>query len=181
MELMVDIETLDTAPTAVILSVGAVLFDPVDGSIHASKKIVCDVQTQLDKGRTVSAGTLAFWADQDSAIYRAQMAGVRGGVEGVHSYAVCEPLRLLAKKANGVWGNGAGFDNVILENYARMFGGPPLWPHWKNRCFRTFTSIYDPKKALRTMSAGHDALADATLQADWMHRIVCVDKLSSRF
>ncbi len=73
MELMFDLETLDTKPSAVVLSIGAVVWEakylPSEHKIkwyEVDKFLrVLDIQKQLDSGRTVSQATLLWWMDQD--------------------------------------------------------------------------------------------------------------------
>lgn len=60
MDLMIDLETLDTAPTAVVLSIGAVVFDPYTGARGPSfyKELTNFLEQQTGVGRTISPGTI---------------------------------------------------------------------------------------------------------------------------
>jgi len=64
---------------------------------------------------------------------------------------------------DGVWGNGASFDNVILSEAYRRIGSEAPWPFWKDRCYRTVKSM-----AVVPMSrtgTHHNAIDDARDQA----------------
>jgi len=161
---MLDIETLDTKPSAVVASVGAVLFNSEE--ILEKKLWNLHLDDQLTLGRTISGGTLAWWFDQDKAVQ-----------ESTFLELVVDPkivLRQLSTLCEGckVWGNGASFDNVIVHSLAESYGmgsAKEPWPYWNDRCFRTVTALFDPRKKLRgDNDMRHDALADAECQARWL-------------
>ena len=65
----IDLETLDVKPSATVLSVGAVKFNPFNDSEPHSElylKVLVDDQDKL--GRTTSDSTIAWWAKQDPKI-----------------------------------------------------------------------------------------------------------------
>ena len=66
MDVMLDIETLATPPDSVILTLGAVRFDPkdADGDIKGSFYKRLDVDEQLKMGRRVDEETVAWWGKQ---------------------------------------------------------------------------------------------------------------------
>ena len=66
---MIDIETLGTMPNSVILSVGAVKFDPFKSDEpHDGRHWKIDVDAQTSKGRFVDEKTLAWWSKQEKDI-----------------------------------------------------------------------------------------------------------------
>lgn len=60
--IMVDIETLSTAVNAVVLSVGAVEFDPMSGAILREFYLELDLAKQ--KNRHIDASTVQWWVKQ---------------------------------------------------------------------------------------------------------------------
>ncbi len=63
---MIDIETLGTEPGSVVLSVGAVKFDPFNNiEPNNGKHWMLDVDAQTNVGRLVDESTLAWWGKQD--------------------------------------------------------------------------------------------------------------------
>lgn len=168
---MLDIETLGTGPHAVILSIAAVWFYP-DGSNEESlyfyRKLHIDAQ--LGAGRYVTDSTFRWWMRQADEVR----------VEFFNADAALAPKQVLgdfkraldSQEFEGIWGNGADFDNANILSLAEDFGFEPLWPYWKNRCFRTFTSLHDPGRKLRPQSNDHNALNDCRNQIRWMQSIV---------
>lgn len=167
---MLDLETLGTSADAVILSVGAVVFDSdlSDVSEEDGFYAVLSMGQQLRKGRTVDPNTFRWWMRQ-SKDARHSIADDKVKRWGVKQ-ALDKLQELIPEKPAGVWGNGSDFDNAMLQHLAAQYGYT-LWPFWKNRCFRTFTNLYDPQKHLRPVENPHHALLDCHNQVLWMHNI----------
>jgi len=158
----IDLETLDVIPTATILSLGAVKFDPFSNAEPHSElylKISIDEQDAL--GCTVADSTIEWWGKQDPEIM--EEAFDQNGAVSVE-----EALRQVSKWAVGVdefWGQGYGFDFTILEDMYRKVGKPIPWQFWQVMDSRTITTRMprDPRKDMQTSL--HNALADAYFQA----------------
>ena len=159
---MIDLETLDVFPTATVLSLGAVKFDPTTDAEPYSElylKICIDNQDQL--GRTTSDSTIEWWGKQDPKVMEETF-------DQTGAVTVEEALKQLNKWVVGVdeiWGHGYGFDITILENMYRMLGNPIPWQFWQISDSRTITKRMpkDPRKDMQTDL--HNALADAYFQA----------------
>jgi hypothetical protein len=159
---MIDLETLDVFPTATVLSLGAVKFDPTSDADPYSElylKILVDDQDRL--GRTTSDSTIEWWGRQDPAI-------MEEAFDQTGAVTVEEALSQLNRWVVGVdeiWGQGYGFDITILENMYRMIGKPIPWQFWQISDARTITKRMpkDPRKDMQTNL--HNALADAYFQA----------------
>ena len=159
---MIDLETLDVFPTATVLSLGAVKFDPTSDADPYSElylKILVDDQDRL--GRTTSDSTIEWWGRQDPAI-------MEEAFDQTGAVTVEEALLQLNRWVVGVdelWGHGYGFDITILENMYRMIGKPIPWQFWQISDARTITKRMpkDPRKDMQTNL--HNALADAYFQA----------------
>lgn len=159
---MIDLETLDVFPTATVLSLGAVKFDPTtDAEPYAELylKILVDDQDRL--GRTTSDSTIEWWGKQDPAV-------MEEAFDQTDAVTVEEALSQLNRWVVGVdeiWGQGYGFDITILENMYRMVGKPIPWQFWQISDARTITKRMpkDPRKDMQTNL--HNALADAYFQA----------------
>lgn len=159
---MIDIETLDTKPTATILSVGAYKFDPYNDKEPRDrfyKKILVDNQDDL--GRTVGETTLEWWTKQDEMIREEAM-------DQTGAITVDEFLQDLTKWLVGVdilWGHGYGFDYTILEN---MYNGNNIHAPWSVYSLRDSRTIFtvmpsDPRKSMQQNL--HNAVEDAYYQA----------------
>ena len=65
----IDLETLDTSPSATVLSLGAVKFNPLDTSEpHSELYIKIDIDEQDSLGRTASDSTIEWWGKQDPKV-----------------------------------------------------------------------------------------------------------------
>lgn len=158
--LMLDLETLDTIDSAVVISFGAVIFNK--RSILEKYYTPLHIFPQLIKGRTISQDTLDFWKQQDDA---AQNIGV-----SVRSNQTS--LQLFINLATHyealgeikVWGKGPHFDVTIIESLMRDYKLKPPWKFWNIRDVRTFMD-YVPTKDLKLEGTKHNALDDALYQA----------------
>ena len=164
---MIDLETLDVLPTAVVLTIGGCKFDPnhiKDTTQHFYYRF--NVDEQLEKGRTVLDSTLEWWGKQEESV-RNEALGDENRTP------VLEVLQALNKWCVGVdtiWCQGPAFDIVILESMFKEYKHHIPWPFWKIRDSRTLFGIMpvDPRKAINF--AAHNALEDCRIQS------ICVQK-----
>lgn len=159
-DIMIDLETLDVLPTATILTIGAVKFDPFgDESTMEKLYLKVDVDSCDRIGATVSNATLDWWANQ-SAEAQADAFDPNGRIP------IEEAMAQLYKFCWGgkrVWSHGVGFDLIILEWYFRRIEKAIPWSFWEMRDTRTLFDIgINPNRATVT---AHNALADAVDQA----------------
>ena len=164
MHIMVDFETLDTKPTAVVLSVGMVMFD--ENKIRGYRYFKFDVQTQLDAGRTVSAKTLAWWTNQSEKAREVLSPHVTDITLVTFNDQLTTWLleRGIRTEDAHVWGNGNDFDIPILNSITDEFG--PFYDHWNTWCFRTFNKMTGCKQMVIRKGTHHNALDDAMYQAE---------------
>jgi len=173
MNIMLDIETLDVAPSAVMLSIGMVAFD--DREIYDLFYAVPDMQEQMDAGRTVNASTILWWMQQSSEARKVfdEQRLKKSAPNWEHYCTVLVRAAEFIKKypKAKIYSYGGDFDIPILAN---AFKGPFSpndipWRFTDVRCFRTwcddhgvrYTSSRDPRVA-------HHALDDAKAQANHM-------------
>jgi len=160
---MIDIETLDTSPTALVLSVGACKFDPYSEDKPTEHRLwLPSLEPQLEMGRTTSESTLEWWAQQDKEILERALTE-EGRVplddffKDLNSYVV---------GADKIWCQGPQFDMVILESMYAMAEHHWSWAYWQISDSRTLFNLMpsDPRKAVGQADL-HDASADAHFQA----------------
>ena len=160
MDIMIDLETLDTSPSAVILTIGAVKFDRT--RIADELYIRLDVDEQINRNRTVDDGTVKWWSTQPESIQNEAL--------GEHDrMAVADAIQTINRfivGADCIWGQGYGFDMTILENLYLQTGFNKPWNFWNLRDSRTVFKLMptDPVQAIPKVAA-HNALADAHHQA----------------
>jgi hypothetical protein len=67
---MIDLETLGVEPDSVIITVGAIKFDPyTDVEPHSGLYLRCDIEEQSEElGRTIDDNTMEWWTKQPKNI-----------------------------------------------------------------------------------------------------------------
>lgn len=162
---MFDLETLDTKPTAVILSLGAVRFDPRQQGIDADAprlKMRIDIDAQGAFGRTISESTMEWWGKQDKAIQEEAFSDV----DRIPLEEAVDQFHKFAWNSERVWSQGS-FDVNIMENLYGMLNRAPAWQYWQVRDSRTLFDFIDGNI---DRSNHHDALSDAIAQAEAVQR-----------
>lgn len=159
---MLDLETLDTTATSVVVTIGAVVFDST--SIHNFLHVILDMDEQIKKGRTVSGSTLRWWMSQNNSAKQAAFSGP--------TVDVARGLQLLAEfipEGAEVWGNGAMFDNAIMTDLYAMYHVERPWSYRSDRCYRTMraqTKALFPSADIDVEpEVAHNAVDDAMAQA----------------
>lgn len=170
---MIDLETLDTNPTAAILSIGAVKFDPYNpGSTPHDKTLwKPDIEEQLAKGRTTSDSTLEWWSKQDEHIR--DMTFTSEGRVPVGN--IFTELNRYLVGVDKIWCQGPQFDMVMLEDIYRQYEHHNNWAFWQIMDSRTLFNLMpkDPRKDIQENL--HSADDDAYWQA------VCVQRSFAHF
>ncbi|MCM7179385.1 hypothetical protein LNGFDJGK_01622 [Enterobacter hormaechei] len=181
--LMVDVESLGEKPDAPIVSIGAVFFNPASGQTGPEFYKVISLESSMAWGGVPDASTILFWL----------RATPEARSEIIMDHAIPLDDALLQFKdfiaenaANGkdtvqVWGNGATFDNVLLEDSYSRTGIPCPWKYWNNRDVRTIVELgkavgYTPCHEIPFEGEPHKAISDARHQvkyvsAIWQHLI----------
>lgn len=162
--IMLDLETKSTHPLAAIKSIGAVIFD--EEGLH--QEFYTNV---TDTDGHISSDTMIWWEQQGDEAKKAfedpKPVDLEAALLEFSSWA------LSFKKDILLWGNGAGFDNVILANaYKRCYIKTP-WEHWSDRCFRTIKNFANNIHVnIKFEGFKHHALDDAKHQARHMVRFL---------
>ena len=171
---MVDLETLDTSPTGVIVSIGAVEF-----AAHGRGRefySVLNIQDQLELGRTISASTLAWWMKQGPEARKVFQE------EPHRLWEALEEFSQWLKECEGtprIWGNGASFDNSMLSHCYHSAKVDQPWKFTNDACYRTLKSLAPGIKAGPRHGTFHNALDDAIYQAD--HAIALMNYLQATY
>jgi len=183
LHLMLDLETLGTAPGSAIIDIGIMPF-VVEGENPDYKHEGCErlavldplhymiePQSAIDAGLAVDAATVMWWADQrakdgkdnndlvEHPIHRA-LADVHGYLNEI------ERLRRLTDRPYRLWAYGANFDPPLLEAAFRtVLKRRAPWYHRNVRCLRTFFAMH-PRVELERYARDpkHNALGDARHQ-----------------
>ena len=175
-DVMLDLETLGTAPGSVILSIGAVAF--AEGLPESEWKTLEVKPISVSNSRlyelTIDESTLAWWLHQsaearkvlDQALEPVKPGGCYQLEFALGEFAIWFP------EGARVWGNGANFDNVLLRGAYDAISLKPPWQFFDDRCFRTMKNLFKCVSAPDFQGVKHDALADALHQTRWLIKIL---------
>ena len=180
---MIDIETLSTAPNALTVTIGACTFslDPNEDPIGVSAQWGIDKVDAAKYGLHMDPNTVLWWMKQSQA--------ARDGLEknrGNTLRSVLTELQdfCMAARANHkrqelhLWANDPTFDCVILENGYKACDVAVPWNYYETRSCRTKVFDYShfyggmsAKKEFPRENTHHDAEADAIYQAELIRNI----------
>ena len=156
---MVDMETLAVSPNAVVLSLGAVHFDPFEDTLGETIYYKINLDDQDALGREIDPNTVEWWGKQDPAI----MEEAFSETDRISLTDAVNQFHKFAWGCDAFWSHGATFDLVILESLYRQVGKPLPWSYWQLRDTRTLFDLgFDPAMP---KEGKHDALQDALRQA----------------
>ena len=165
---MLDLETLGTHPDCVILTLGAIKFDPF-GNREPGPGIYLrlDINEQLAIGRSTLDSTIEWWAKQDPEVREEALGDSRSRT---NIGDMKKELNKFLVGVDHIWAQGPAFDIVILENLYRSQSWPIPWHFWQIRDSRTLFGVHgDPRKSGRDQA--HNALADCFYQAQAVQKI----------
>jgi hypothetical protein len=179
---MVDLETLGTAPGSIILSIGAVGFDKA-GLIGDTFYQVINYSSSKLAGLTEDQATIDWWRKQSPEAQQV-LTDAEGKTECLQ---VADAFRRFNQflamhgfgtkgSTVGLWGNGADFDNVLLVAAYKQVSVPTAWKFHQHRCYRTIKSLAPSIPIDRGTGTHHNAAADAIAQA--LHLVTILRELN---
>lgn len=172
---MIDLETLDTSPTAKILSIGAYIFRGTNRG--ATFYRVVDQDSYKYGNFTEDVDTRTWWSVQGAAWEEIENYPCKKSAFSV----LADFKRWLDAEAKEpfIWSNGASFDIPILINHYSELGvthrSERPWNFWDECCMRTAISQTE-EKIDKSEGVLHNALDDAIRQGRFLQR-----KLGSTF
>jgi hypothetical protein len=169
--IMLDLETLGNGPTAAIIAIGAVKFDPEHHIISQNEfYTLVDARTCQEYGLTIDASTVEWWAQQSeesrSILWDKSRVGLYAALIAFNKFLVGGGVEW---DELAIWGNGSTFDNVILRNAYHCTCLPRPWSDWQDFCFRTMKKMFPID--YKPDGIKHNALDDAKNQARWLCEI----------
>jgi len=197
-DIIIDIETLDTAVTAKIIGIGAVAM--VDGLLPTEAmsgvgeleatvteqdrfhRTISATEDRLNYERTISVDTANWWLEQESKLQSFygvdDLKRCGSGEQALYEFAswIHDQPQLHTEATVYVWGNGSVFDISILEHAYKQLEMPIPWKFWNIRDVRTLLDMAEiNKKEVPFAGIPHYALDDAR------HEAKLVELAMSRF
>lgn len=177
MHVMLDLETWSTRPNALIISVGACVFDPYADEPGERFYAAVDPEGPMQHRRHIDAGTVMWWMSPERAAAREawlseEKVDLYTALDGLSTWVKSQCCSQTNEALEDIylWGNGAAFDNVILKTAFAGLGIEPFWKFYHDRCYRTIKALA-PSVKLRQEETHHNALHDAVSQARHLQRI----------
>jgi 3' exoribonuclease, RNase T-like len=172
--LMVDLETMAVTPKAVVLTLGAVHFNPYGNGYSDKLYLRFDLDDQDKLGREIDPNTLDWWAQQDKAV----MEEAFSPDDRVPLASAIDQFHKFAWGCDAFWAHGSLFDIAILEDLYRQLERTPPWQYWQIRDTRTMFDLgWDPDMP---KVGKHDALQDAIRQSIGVQNIYTKLKIKPR-
>lgn len=164
-DLMIDLETLDTSPNCVILTIGVVRFDPKGIGIAEKLELRPTIEDQTEQyNRIINDDTLRWWSNQSLAAQEEAL----GDKDRIPFKDCMEILYKFGWNRRAVWSHGAPFDVVAIESGMRQtlsYPNPIPWPFYTVRDTRTLFEIAGVKLSDGGHVTSHKAVEDAERQA----------------
>ena len=180
---MIDLETLGVRADAVILSLGAVRFDPLGPGeqplnmpqhLGPEFRANISIQSCLDAGLRIDGSTVEWWFQQSEAARKSLFEPKPVPLSAALANFARWMQQTGEMKYTKAWSHGVTFDVVILgEAYAHL-GQKPPWMYKLARDTRTLfaeTPGYFDAMGQRmrgTPGIEHDCLDDAKEQVKWV-------------
>jgi hypothetical protein len=172
--LMVDLETMAVTPRAVVLTLGAVHFNPYGMGYSDKLYLRFDLDDQDKLNREIDPNTLDWWSKQDPKV----MEEAFSPDDRVPLASAMDQFHKFAWGCDAFWAHGSLFDIAILEDIYRQIQKPVPWQYWQIRDTRTIFDLgWDPDMP---QASKHDALQDAIRQAAGVQNIYSKLKIRPR-
>lgn len=164
-DVMLDLETLGLRPGSCLLSIGAVVFDPVAYTLDRQGAFYhrLSVVPQEAAGLAVDPATLKWWAQQSKEAYEAARDNAEEPENVFRDF--CDWYKGVG--GSRIWSNGSNFDIPLLEEAMKTFHIQPPWHYQAPRDVRTICDLAGGKVGDfgSPNPLAHDALQDAIFQA----------------
>ena len=165
-DVMLDIETLSTTNNSVVLSLGAIKFNPFTlQEAHAELECRVTIDDQTALGRDISDSTLEWWGKQPAEVQEAAFSA-DGRISAVDT---CHALNKFIVGSNKIWCQGPHFDICILESLFKQCGVHTNWQYYQIMDSRTLFSVHGDLRP-KDRSSLHNAVEDCKAQAKAVQR-----------
>ena len=182
LNIMMDIETTGVRPGCRVLSIGLAVFyiENERGTIGATTTIYPSLSDQLGLDEV---NTMQWWSTQSP---EARSVFADNQINGVSVRDAFKQFKEFIQNAvdwhkslnDGIdkvdvhiWGNGATFDNSIVQHMFEAKGHPIPWNTFGDRCYRTAINMLGRLPLART-GTHHNALDDAIYQAQCLMHVL---------
>lgn len=160
---MLDLETMGTAPGSAVVQIGAVDFSIY--KVGDPLLITISLESCVAAGMRIDPSTVMWWMKQSEAARDSLVNNCVSVRDGLQSFA-----EWIGKEKVCIWGDGAAFDNALLASAYRACRIALPWHYSGDRCFRTMKEVFPVERVVSQIE--HNAAADAVAQAKQMQAIL---------
>lgn len=164
-QVMIDLETMSSRSNATICSIGAVKFD--NNKILDTFYCTIDAKTCKEAGLHICKDTIEWWAKQNKEAFNELLRNTIPLSDALNNFT-----EWFGPKSLSVWGNGAAFDNVIMDNAYKALDRKIPWSYWDDRCYRTVKALFNWIPEDKREGVYHNALDDALHQTKHLMKIL---------
>lgn len=179
---MVDLETLGTSPSALILSIGVVWADLDAPTFEPLNKLYWLIEPEVQPGRSIDFKTVQFWVDEarkGDADLSPILENEHGKRQRLSNCLLILNDHFILHKTDTIWSRGSDFDLTLLKDaYERNFSASTPWNFRQVMCHRTitrwseiFNHLHSEVLAKRKKTNNHNALEDAMYQLELLHTL----------
>lgn len=161
--IMLDLETMGTAPGSAVVQIGAVEFSIY--KVCEPLLITISLESCVAAGMRFDPSTVKWWLNQSDAARSSLSTDCISLRDGLQAFA-----DWIGKDKACIWGDGAAFDNVLLASAYRACRMPLPWHYSGDRCFRTMKKLFPVERVVSEVA--HNAASDAVAQAKQMQAIL---------
>lgn len=173
--IVLDLETLSTRPDALVLSIGAVGLNKHGQILSGAEFHLALDQKEQATRRHVSLDTIQWWMQQSQEAIDASFGAPTSNQAFVTNALTAFKEYVDQWSARGlvcVWGNGCGFDNVILASLYQDWGMQAPWDFRNDRDMRTITALFPHLKLMPFKGIKHHAQHDAMHEAKQLAKAI---------
>lgn len=171
-DVMLDLESCGTRPSAPIFAIGAVTFDMQTLELGERYYMTVDMGSCVADGAVIEPDTVYWWLQQSEQARVGITRGSRMDIRlALADFADWLRQHSGPESATRMWGNGSGFDCVILRAHYERAGVTPPWEWWNDRDFRTLKALYPNVERDEVKGVAHNALDDAIAQVEHIFKI----------
>jgi hypothetical protein len=167
LDVMIDIETMSTRPSAAVAAIGAVSFlvGPEPFVVRHRFYKILHMKDQGD--RHFDPDTIRWWLQQEESARKELLAPGFSVLDALRDYSIWYE----EVKPRYAWSLGANFDHVIMQNLydTRGLRNPTIYR--KQMCMRTLIKLFPGVQAPQVDGVAHNALHDAFSQAQWTREV----------
>lgn len=151
-DIIITIETMSTSYNAVVLQIGAAVFDKTTGKVDAVFVTNINPESQKKYGRIIDKRTVEFWKRQPEETIRDVFIDQISVESAIHAFDAFLRKNLPSRKYSLCWMTDLGFVSPIIHSLKKSLGSECVWLRTNERDCKTILSEFG--KTVEKKSSG---------------------------